>query len=569
MRTVRFYIINRPRQAIFYGLGGIFACLLILLVVNERNWRPLKGKTIYFELTDDTLAQLRDDGLSAALLTKLEGLKGQKYPTAEEFRRALQTTLNRENMPQAQSKILSVAWKTTWRASSNYSQEMAAFAVDGSFKTSWSSYAPMTFGMYFHVDLGALAVINGLVLRVGKNEQGQPVKWLVKTSVDGKRWQPILPRPHFTGEAMLVIPFAAVTARYVEIMQTSVAAAGPWYIYEFDVLRPIVPWQFERATGFFLLLGYVLTILPAVLLSGWIAASRRNLAAVSLSTLVLLIGWGAAAQFYQAGRREKALTPLLETIRMAPTDCKRIAVFEPEVPKSYPALAALNPDVVEFAELQRFGAQGIFWPYFVSSLKAGENPERAAFLERYYTAIWQNSPSDRGGSAAVRNSPPGMGRGGSAAVALYALRDPVRTPRQRYTWRELFWGTGRHLEDTQSESRIVRVATETDRPGLLTFGPFCQVCAGGRHVARFALRSNGKTEDVVAILEVVANTYDSIARLPLKGTDFADAAAYQTFDVPFELDLTENPAFQAKQLQFIVHFPATAEVRVDYIELDP
>jgi hypothetical protein len=73
----------------------------------------------------------------------------------------------------------------------------------------------------------------------------------------------------------------------------------------------------------------------------------------------------------------------------------------------------------------------------------------------------------------------------------------------------------------------------------------------------------------VAILDVVADTYDLLARLELKGSDFPDPTGYHRFDVPFEVDMTANAAFQMKRLQFFIKFTGKSDLRLDYIELIP
>jgi hypothetical protein len=196
---------------------------------------------------------------------------------------------------------------------------------------------------------------------------------------------------------------------------------------------------------------------------------------------------------------------------------------------------------VEFSELTRLFKLGRFWTYIFTS--ENNTKEITHFLGQYYSKI-----------------------GEGIRASLYKLRDEFYGKRQRYTPRDLHHDTGHHIEDEGSSSGVVRFATPDDPPGLLSFWPAIRVCTSGRHTAQFALRSEGGTDEVVAILEVWADSHNLLTRSKLKGTDFSDPTTYQTFDLPFDLDMT-NPAFQMKRVQFLVHFTGKAEVRLDYIEL--
>jgi hypothetical protein len=828
-------ITRRPWRSMVYGLFGILGLLLILLIINEKNWRPLQGKS-------------------------------------------------------------------TWTVTSNYSPGAAYRAIDQNLETSWSSYFPMTFGMFFQVHLPKPSRINGLILNVVEEQAGQPAEWIVKVSLDGHTWQMPVIQKHITYLSMLVIAFAPVKAQDVQIIQTSVASSSsPWMIYELDLLQSVVPWQFERSTLIHCILG-VLFVIVSVLLSvqrhikictpfivmtgiillgwflriydlsayelsdreiryfpmlafghytdgewikayfqythtgtGWLSLllirwaysiwddylvalritpaivsictvflifviwrnisqrekndwgailasalvsvsgfhiflSRRGEFSVSLLffmllyllisyrflyqqgtsgwapvlTVLLCIGffvdpamryvpvgillfgalhllvqwfrddrsclknqvirygiyvvsalpfylfwmffvekdffskirsgivhnplvfgelswalqfcgftgmvswilWGVvlvgfgqavfqrnhrewfwysqgiglfmlasaetsalvlitvlvlvllvrgihglltllcsrlslrqtritrvavftlvllyfggfavnsiffgyalfpyASECYQESSQARAIKGLIQQIKDDPDECKTIAILEPNLTAFYSIIYGIRAYFLKFSELQRLSEQGIFSTYLLApnSAETLDQNTLTPFLNHYYSNTGQSSK-----------------------IALYKLRDEFSGQPTRYYWRDLLIGTGHHIEDKQASSGIARIATKADPPGLLAFGPFCRVCTSGRYIARFILRSEGKTEDIVAILEVVAIPHDSLARLELKGTDFVDPNAYQTFDLPFDLDLTDNPAFQIKRLQFVVHVTGKSDVRLDYIEL--
>lgn len=264
--------------------------------------------------------------------------------------------------------------------------------------------------------------------------------------------------------------------------------------------------------------------------------------------------WGSAAwpyeqTFYARYQMEKQIGALLEQLRSDPNECKVMVTPDQEIAELYPELYGIAPYRVTYTDMQRLASLGRFGDYLLLSTTSdyAQSQEMLAFLDAYYTEY-----------------------GRSARVAVYALRDEFSRLPQRYSWQDLDHTTGHHLEDPRSQSGIVRIATPEDPPGLLVaMFPF-RICTKGHHTARFALWSeNDDPEHVVAILEVFSDTSEKIARKVLTGKDFPDPAAYHTFDLSFELDLTENPALQKRQALCVVHFPAKTEVRLDYIEFIP
>ena len=53
--------------------------------------------------------------------------------------------------------------KIEWNVRSNYSNGGAPFAIDQDLKTYWTSYVPITSGMFFQIDIGRSALINGIL----------------------------------------------------------------------------------------------------------------------------------------------------------------------------------------------------------------------------------------------------------------------------------------------------------------------------------------------------------------------------------------------------------------------
>jgi hypothetical protein len=854
MKNIMDPIIKHSQRSVIYGMFGILGLLFVLLIVNEKNWRPLKGKT-------------------------------------------------------------------TWKVTSNYGLEVADFAIDGNLKLLWTSYAPMTSGMFFQVDIGTPSIINGLVLHVGKEKQGQPLQWIVKTSLDGEHWQTAVPRRHITYRSMLAILFTSVRAQYIQVIQTSIqATSSPWSIGELDLLQPIVPWQFEHFTLIFWIVGWLFGIVSFLLFTSLQGALQRKVLLAIILTSVVLLGWGLriydinayelsarefqhlslldfgkythtewlkayfdntktgtswlallfnrwAYQFFQEPRislrivsaifgvctivlvyflpkflsgvqnlfcqeadktsallcalvsalvsvsgffivlsrradtsvpllffillylviayrflyrngsyvwipvlilllftgffidptmgyvpigiivfiggsyvhqtsclifknhairlitfvlsalplyvywyiivkwgnrnialsftfskqefwhelsrmlrfsgftgivlwvslgivlvgivqlfshknhgewflyiqgiiffilvvcfssspssspflwialllifllakgiyttlklgftskvasnysflvpliklavffivvlyfamfsinslffgspvfphvselyeeysRKKNIGALIQHIITDPDECRIVATLNEQLTKFFPVIYGIEPYFVEFSELTRLSELGRFWTYIFApiSLENTNREEITAFLRQYYHEV-----------------------GKSSRISLYKLREEFYGQRQRYTPADLHHDTGHHIEDERSFSGVVRFATKDDPPGLLSFWPAFRICTSGYHIARFVLRSEGGTDEVVAILEVWADSHTLLARSNLKGTDFSDPTTYQAFDLPFGLDM-RNPAFQMRRLQFLVHFTGKAEVRLDYIELIP
>ncbi|MBD3309281.1 hypothetical protein GF339_22970, partial [candidate division KSB3 bacterium] len=178
--------------------------------------------------------------------------------------------------------------KSEWVAASNYSQEGAHFGIDRDLDTYWSSYFPMSFGMFYQVDIGTSATVNGILLRVGEDRQGQPAEWVVRTSLDGIHWQTPALRKAIQYRSMLLIPFDALQVRYVHIVQTSVAASSAWLIHELDLLQPVVPWQVERST----LLGLIGGVLLGLLVVGMLPLlPPMRVSTLLLLLVILLLGW--------------------------------------------------------------------------------------------------------------------------------------------------------------------------------------------------------------------------------------------------------------------------------------
>lgn len=915
--------VNHPTKKLMYALLGVLVLLLILMIVNDRNWRPVKGKSLHYQVTDYIITYLEQRHVPIPILRKFSRLKTQEFASIETFIAALETDIGKKYTENYLREILKYSVKPTWTATSNYSQSGAFFAVDQNLDTYWSSYAPLSFGMFFQVDIREPAEINGVMLQIGEDEEfGQPDNCIVKTSLDGEHWQTAFSERRIVSENILAIPFQPVQVRYVQILQHAGASTlYPWRIHEIGLLQAIVPWQFARTTFIILIVGVLFTMLAmflftasplprretglltiamtGILLLGWglrtyhlgdaelsraglryfsalhveetdhlkwittyfqetetgrswltlliirqayqfcqeycaafrivpaICGSALSLLAFgiwaigkkgttlhepvrplaegvfvsaltsvagglllparsgdwSLALLVLTLlylaaadrfvyqsrnygglaililaacagyalspvmlfvpagillfgvgsliarrwhsgsdaqsltsetyrlgvyfvstlpmyachlavgqahqspdavkafeffgspsgmenllrfeelsgitGIGAAifyviaglgayqivlrkqraewflyaqgllwtliqpllpsrypslflfpaflllllfgngvlsaifllgqrlrkrdaaqrAAIYGAGflavsayaaifavntifggvagvpyspafqraiQQENSIAGLSRYLRTHSNDCAGIATVDRAIAAAYPALYGIEPYAISLSELQRFTALGRSVTYLIMPAIDDEQKDAARisrFLSLYYTEVFRSS-----------------------GAVLYAVKDSSRQS-QRYQWRDLLSGIGHHAKDDRSVTGIVKYVSKDKLPGLVAFGPFARVCESGQYTARFALRADSKTPEPIAMLEVVADNYTSLSRRQLTGADFPDDSIYYTFDVDFNLDLSGNPAFQSRQLQFTVYFLGQAEFRVDYVDL--
>jgi len=255
-----------------------------------------------------------------------------------------------------------------------------------------------------------------------------------------------------------------------------------------------------------------------------------------------------ASGLYEEYKQKKRIRKLIEIIKADPNECKTVGVLDQGLDNFYSAMYKIHSSFVDLPGLKRFSDFRRFWTYLLVpiSLENSDMETITGFLNQHYTEI-----------------------GKSAQVSLYKLRDEFRGQQEHYSPKYLFSNTGRRIEDKFSINRWVKSARKGDPPGILASTPAYRTCQPGRYTARFAIRATGDTDEVVAILEIFVSRYDVLRRLELKGSDFVDSTAYQIFDLPFDLDMTDNPAFQMKRLQFLVQFTGESEVRVDYVELIP
>ena len=245
----------------------------------------------------------------------------------------------------------------------------------------------------------------------------------------------------------------------------------------------------------------------------------------------------------QARRRLRALT---EAIHADPDDCKTMATFTERDQKMLASLYRLPVGVANFKELRRIAKQGIFVSYLFADAVSAAHPEVAGFLQTYYDHL-----------------------GASPLLSAYHLREEFRRQPQRFYPEELFHNTGRSIQDATASRGIARIVTTADKPGLLSFGPFCRICQPGRYVARFALQASEPVDKIAAMLLVVEGSEELPGRRALTGRELSPAGTYHLIEIPFTVDFSDAPAYRMKRYQFFTETTGAADVRLNYIELLP
>ncbi|GAK53761.1 putative Glycosyl hydrolase [Candidatus Moduliflexus flocculans] len=342
---------------------------------------------------------------------------------------------------------------------------------------------------------------------------------------------------------------------------------GEWFFLVngsvFVVILAVISPEYLRAARAFLLL--LMTLLCAKGLNGTVAfltprhtvCGRQILQALCLIACAGYSGvfaantlfWGNArlpydSQTYAEQQTRRQLRQLTDAIHADSDDCKTMATFTEHDKEMLASIYHLPIGVANFKELWRVAVQGIFVVYLFADTTSAQHPEVADFLRKYYEKL-----------------------GASRSLAVYHIRREFRDQPQRYYPEDLFANTGRGIQDQTASRGVARETTSADKPGLLSFGPFCRVCQPGRYIARFALQTNEPVYDTIATLKVVEGTVGTPVSRTLTGRELFPAGQYHLIDVPFTIDFTDTPAYQMKRYQFFTETTGAAGIRLNYIEL--
>jgi beta-glucosidase len=125
--------------------------------------------------------------------------------------------------------------RTGWVASASNTggADVPANAIDGNTATRWSTGTPMANGMWFQVDMTSAQSFNQITMDSGGNVNDYARGYQVFVSSDGVDFGTAVATGTGAG-ALITVPFASQTARYVRVVQTG-AATSWWSIVEFNV----------------------------------------------------------------------------------------------------------------------------------------------------------------------------------------------------------------------------------------------------------------------------------------------------------------------------------------------
>ncbi|MGD8331940.1 MAG: discoidin domain-containing protein [Acidobacteriota bacterium] len=131
-----------------------------------------------------------------------------------------------------------------WTVHASVNDFMAPLAIDGDLTTRWHSETQRR-GDTFTVDLGTVAPIGGIVLRLGRYPHDYPRGWRVEGSIDGEEWWRVgrdlrvrLPITSFLHPRGLTVemPLHDVRARYLRLVQVRRDRTYSWSIHELELL---------------------------------------------------------------------------------------------------------------------------------------------------------------------------------------------------------------------------------------------------------------------------------------------------------------------------------------------
>jgi hypothetical protein len=116
-----------------------------------------------------------------------------------------------------------------WTVQSSHNATSVGLALDGDPNTAWDSGENQEPDMWFQVDLGAVLVLDRVV--VASPARGFPVGYRVKLSEDGQNWHLVAEQAKNWGD--INVAFAPCSARYLRMEQTGVPQwAATWKISE-------------------------------------------------------------------------------------------------------------------------------------------------------------------------------------------------------------------------------------------------------------------------------------------------------------------------------------------------
>jgi len=196
-----------------------------MIIVHASQMRPRQAKRTLADLEglgQDVRAVAR---FGKVHIYELIGGPGEPPPPAAPSRQGLVT-------------------RESWSATASVNGVNAAKVFDGSLETRWDSAGIQKKDQWFELDLGRTCTVRGLSLELAGSSLDYPRGIRVEVTSDGKNWTvaaenervvlPILAFLH-PRDIALDIPFPAVPARRIRLVQTGQDRTYYWSIYELNV----------------------------------------------------------------------------------------------------------------------------------------------------------------------------------------------------------------------------------------------------------------------------------------------------------------------------------------------
>jgi hypothetical protein len=119
---------------------------------------------------------------------------------------------------------------TGWRAEASSNGTQALLAIDGDLGSFWTSSEPQATGMWFRVDLGEPALIDGLAFR--SPGAGHPYAFTVRVSEEGETWRTVAAVQDNSSD--VVTDFAPAHVRYAQV-DLILPSAEEWMIAAVEI----------------------------------------------------------------------------------------------------------------------------------------------------------------------------------------------------------------------------------------------------------------------------------------------------------------------------------------------
>ncbi len=121
-----------------------------------------------------------------------------------------------------------------WKLTASSGGDGCTAATDGKVGTRWDTRTPQIPGQWFQIEFPGAVRIAGLRLDASRSPDDFPRGYKVQMSDDGRSWGDAVAQGRGNG-AVMEIPIAPATARFLRITQTGSAGGNYWSIHELQV----------------------------------------------------------------------------------------------------------------------------------------------------------------------------------------------------------------------------------------------------------------------------------------------------------------------------------------------